>query len=86
MKGTVVYVRWVDSTSRSGWQRLEGFREDALLCATIGFLVREDDETISIAHSLAFHDGEGQIPDGANNIITIPKCAILGRWEVTGVH
>ncbi len=89
MKGTVVYVRWVDSTGRFGWQTMRSFREgklDGLICTTIGFLVREDPETISIAQSLAFHEGPDEEPDSIDNPLTIPRSAILGLWEVTGVH
>ena len=89
MKGTVVYVRWVDSTSRTGWQYLPDFRRDrrdALLCVTIGFLVREDEETISVSATLAFHDGPGVEADGVHGPMTIPRCAILDMWEIGGVH
>lgn len=72
-----VLVEWLDSTSRSGWQPSEpkAFTKEDLVCSTLGYLIHEDANLLSIAATIT--------PDGKNwqhhSPISIPKVAIVKR-------
>ena len=48
------------STSRTGWQRVDGMDMDAVECESIGFKVFEDDDILVLAIS---QDAQGKIND-----------------------
>lgn len=54
--------------------RLEFASTHDLRARSVGWLVDEDEESITIAA----HDGDDQVTGD----ITIPKVAITGRWEI----
>ena len=70
----VLKVEWIDSAGGSGWEVLEDYTSEAVHVTTYGFLIREDEETISVAQSYAPGTVKGR--EQINNDITIPKCAI----------
>ncbi len=70
-----VYVEWVDSQSRHGWQEPNLSLHDDMLCVTLGFLVWESTAAISITDTIA---ETGQ----AHDVITIPKCSITLIQEI----
>ena len=82
-KPKLVYVQWVDSCCGSGWQTLERIRAACTKCITVGFLVHEDDECISVATTLGYHEGE---PNQTADAITIPRVAIVAWWDLEGAH
>ena len=72
-----VYILWVDSCSPSdsSWHRPEELSMQPLKCDTVGYLVAEDEGSVSVASCL--------MENGAlYGVITIPKCSILKRRKV----
>ncbi len=74
----VVWVEWVDSVAASGWVADQYAVSHNLACISVGFLVAESEEAITVAASIS---SAGQI----DCPITIPRCAITGLWEVSGL-
>jgi hypothetical protein len=73
----VYYLEWVDSASCRGWTEVERIDPSPKVCRSIGFLVMENKEVITIAGH--FSDN----PDLCNGDITIPKVAIIKRKKIT---
>ncbi len=71
-----VYVEWLDSSTSTGWRDPDSDHD--LGCISLGFLVKECDESVTIAHSVA---AIGHVCDQ----ITIPKAAITLIREITWV-
>ena len=71
-----IWVRWVDSSSRAGWQDMDGSYIPLMTVETIGWLVQEDKESITLALSRVF-DGSSSAPYA--HLINIPLCAIKDR-------
>lgn len=71
----IIYVEWVDSSHNTGWQTAEAaLKEDHLLdCKTVGFLIKETDDHLTVAQSSAVD------PDQVDGVLTIPKVAITKR-------
>lgn len=73
MKFPVVFVNWIDASTMHGWQDDSGVNEVAdltrKLCLTVGFLVKENPESVVIAQSL---DGEMS----PCNLVCIPRVAL----------
>ena len=79
--GAIRLVHWLDSTGWNRWQDAADFVEteipnDNMTCESIGWIIHEDDDSISIAGSRTAHD---QI-DG---VIRIPKAAIVDMWTLS---
>jgi len=73
MKLKLIYVEWMDSCSRRGvWHDLTTFDGALITCRTIGWLVKETDESVTVA---GHYDGESCFSGG----MTIPKVAITKR-------
>ena len=52
VRPSIVYVEWVDSGSTHGWVHLDQLRDPPrILCVTVGFLVREIDEGVTVSAS-----------------------------------
>ncbi len=72
----LLLIHWVDSASTDSiWIEPEASMVPTLKCKSIGWLVGEDEESITIAAH--WHRDEV----GGN--MTIPKVAITGQWEIT---
>lgn len=72
-----IHVRWIDSSSPStvDWYSPNELTLKALACETVGIIVAEDSNQLSIASSIT--------ETGAlYGVITIPKCSILKRRKV----
>jgi len=69
----VFYVEWIDAVSESGWQKIEDL-DDAHLCTSIGFLVKETKLAISLA---ATRSGKE-----VNCVQTIPKAWIKKKKQI----
>lgn len=68
-----VRVTWVDSiTGDCAWQLTEGFEDfPPVTAVTLGFVVAEDKQHITIAQNLA------SPPQQVCNTMSIPKCSII---------
>lgn len=68
-------VYWLDSCSVDAWEQADT-RRNPSSCRTVGYVVYEDEYCISLASSLALHDGQGV---DCCLTMTIPKVAITDR-------
>jgi len=70
----VLYVEWIDATATAGWDKFD--RKDATvdLCKSIGFLVKQNKDMISLAAAIS--DKE------CNAIINIPTLWIKKKKYV----
>ena len=79
-----VYVKWVDSTAKIGWYDAENLKGLCLECITLGFLVYEDDDLITVSSSISY--AEGGKPNSVSDPMSIPRVAIRDMWYIDGVH
>ncbi|WP_158728728.1 MULTISPECIES: hypothetical protein [unclassified Flavobacterium] len=73
-------IKWLDSygcTNR--WAKIESIAEK-LICETVGFVISETDELISLANSIAYETEE--TVEQANGVMTIPKVSIIEEVEI----
>lgn len=74
-----VYVEWIDSETDDGWGKIKDVSDNLTLCRTIGYLIKDSSDFVTIAHSW---DEEN---DHVNGTIQIPKVAIkkkkFVKWE-----
>ena len=68
-----VWVEWVDSATGGGWLRFPA-EHGTIHCISLGFLIRESRDSITIAASLGFNDRD--VADQACDAITIPRVAV----------
>ena len=73
----VNYVEWVDSRFWFGWQDPDELSEEPITIKSIGFLVKEDDNTVILTNSLS--DASMNV----GNPVLIPKCSIIRREPLT---
>lgn len=67
----LVMIHWVDSSSRRGvWNPLEDLQinNDLLECVSVGFLVHESQDSVTLVSHLTAQQGGGDM--------TIPKVAV----------
>lgn len=67
----VVLVEWIDSSSQFGWT---DYRKDDLMCQSVGYLYKEDENRITICKSVAFSDNKHNM--GHHTFTDIPKEAV----------
>lgn len=73
MKTKVIEVDWIDSSSSPGWDDPTPSHPDTMNVKSIGFLVCEDKETITMSAHLVRSKKYCHSP------MTIPKVAIIKR-------
>ena len=66
-----VEIEWIDSKSGGDWEYLDEIEPKAAEVRTIGYLSSEDDESITLAHSITNKQCCGRI--------TIPKVCIKSQ-------
>ncbi len=76
----LVWIKWVDSSSWAGWRDREKFikeelLKDDLVCESVGWVIHEDRETVTIVKDRA---SCGSISD----VMRIPRKAILEIQEI----
>ena len=69
------YVQWLDSMGTAGWTEFEAAD---MRCESVGFVVHEDDDSLSLSASYS----HGATSRKWNDIIQIPKRAITRRRAV----
>jgi len=69
-------IVWTDSFSSDKWINIWDIDDEPLLITTIGFVVKESSESISLASTT--HSGKM-----ACCIMTIPKCCIKSRSKIS---
>ena len=74
----IVVIDWVDSVRAFDWTLMEDVDEKSLDCVSVGFLLNETEEHVTIAQNY------GLKPKQVCNLITIPKCSIKNIREIKG--
>ena len=72
----IVIIEWVDSVRASDWTYVEDVDEKPMDCISVGFLMKETDDSVTIAQNY------GLKPEQVCNIMTIPKCSIKGIRKI----
>lgn len=78
----LVMLWWDDSSGHDhAWQSVDDAREPPVtLCATIGWIVREDGHSLTVVQSVAFTTDFNM--NSVGNPLTIPQSAVVGRQRV----
>ena len=73
----LVRIDWVDSHSSRGWQQIEDIGEarGGLHCSSVGWLLAEGKETVTIAAHLGLSNDRRTVTQGHSDM-TIPRVAI----------
>ncbi len=73
-----VIVRWIDSCGpyHNRWTTPDALNLKPMICETTGYLIRDKKNYVVIVGSVS---NTGMMVD----FITIPKAAILKRWDAT---
>lgn len=75
---------WVDSAAHQGpWDEHDAIvanveRVGALNCHTVGYLIHEDDDTVTIAQSVTYDLNRLSL---LGHAMTIPRVAIVGKMR-----
>lgn len=70
-----MWIRWRDSQTADGWTKRADVGAEKLDVETVGFIIREDETSMTLAHSLS--------DDSVNGRITIPlECIVERRWLI----
>lgn len=71
----ILLVEWIDSCGSSGWRPLADIQQEPSRCQTVGWLVSENKEALTLALNRA--ENHDNVPFGET--ICIPKIAIKRR-------
>jgi len=75
--GSAVHAVWVDSTAENRWTDVDGLIPELDVCQSIGWLVRDTSDFITVAghksNATGCYDG----------LITIPRVAIKSLKRIT---
>lgn len=78
----IVHIKWVDSVSLHRWQtheKIEEFADEPLdIHETVGFLIRDTDEAITVIQSMS--------ADCKGEAMKIPKVAVQEVIKLGSVH
>ncbi len=69
-----VYVEWIDSAYRVGWQHVDGLNPAKII--TLGWLLESTDSHIVVSAHYDMDGGESHSP------MTIPRCSITDFNEL----
>ncbi len=71
----VKLIEWYDSYGvSSGWEDISSFQPNELVIKSIGFVLYEDENIISLTGN--YSEETDRTAEQANGIITIPKCCV----------
>lgn len=71
-----VKITWVDSCHSFGWQKPERQSKEQMKQHSVGFIVHEDKETLTLSSCVQ------ETGDNCRCPVTIPKVAILNRKTI----
>jgi hypothetical protein len=78
----VEFVEWVDSSSEGGpWVAPGDLDGSSVPCYSVGYVARDDAETLTIAQS--FHLEDGLVQEWGHALV-IPKVSIVRREPFLG--
>lgn len=78
--GTLVHVRWVDSTWEGGWVTIDGIIHDPDICESVGWLVRETRDVVTVAGH------RSPATNGFCGVMTIPRVAVMSVRQIREKH
>jgi hypothetical protein len=77
------FVEWLDSSSEGGpWVSPDDLDGKPVSCFSVGYVARDDDETLTLAQS--YHLENGEVAQWGH-LLSIPKVAILRRFHASSV-
>lgn len=82
-RAKAVYLEWVDSAGFPEWQTQA--EVDALVpyaCRTVGLLIKEDVDCLVVAVAETMDMGEAGFQKVYNGIMSIPRSAVLLRYDI----
>lgn len=72
----IVCIKWLDSYGvQAGWQDICEYKANKLEITSVGKIIYEDDDVISLAHNFA--EETDKTLAQANGVMTIPKVCIV---------
>lgn len=74
---TLIEIEWVDSSHGGGWQFMADLDAEPQHCYTVGYLVRETDDAVTVATSVGV--GNDGLVSQVCDCMTIPKSVIEKR-------
>nr|WP_121272915.1 hypothetical protein [Pedobacter schmidteae] len=78
----LIYVEWIDSQGCTpSWVRLDDYKPELPIHKSIGWVIYEDDNILSICGNIA--DETSTTLYQGNGIMTIPKIAIIATKELS---
>lgn len=78
----IVCIKWLDSYgAESGWQRINDFTANKLEITSVGKIIYENEDVISIAGNFAEETDNTEAQ--ANGIMTIPKACVTSISSVS---
>lgn len=78
----LIYLEWVDSAGADGWQPIRDYTPSPMRIRSVGWLMDETVDHITLVGHLAREDDTGA-PTEAHGWMTIPKCAVTVRREIS---
>jgi hypothetical protein len=75
----IIFIEWLDSCGSSGWRPLAEIQTSPALCQSVGFLVAETKDAITVALNRTRSDGN--VPFG--ECMAIPKIAIKRKKVIS---
>lgn len=74
----IIHLKWLDAAhcDGTGWKSLEDYVPTGIVCETVGFLIHEDEETITLATSIDIEGG-----NFASEFL-VPKVCIKERKQL----
>lgn len=75
---SLVYLEWLDSASSQGWSSIEDYKPDGIFCKSVGWIIRETEDLITIASNIGAPTLDKSV-DQACGWMTIPKAVIRAR-------
>jgi hypothetical protein len=77
---TAEFVEWLDSSSEGGpWVSPDDLDGKPVSCFSVGYVARDDDETLTLAQS--YHSEDGSVAQWGHPL-SIPKVCIVSRFRV----
>ncbi len=77
----IVWVKWLDSASATGWMSRDSLPTEPLVCESVGFLLHDCDKQITLTLSL-LDESEASKPFG--DVIIIPKVSVVKSKVMRG--
>ena len=75
-----VYIEWIDHHGENGWHEIDKLGSHQAVVHSIGYVVKETDEYVTIARCIS--EDTGTNSDMCNDTLSVMKNCIIHRKEV----